>query len=415
MGTPSKALTDMAVKSAAPGRYADKHPDGKGLYLLVRDTGSRSWLLRVMVDGKRRDYGLGGYPATSLAKARETAKAWREIAKSGRDPSIVAAQLKREQEARDNRANRTFRDAAEALIEMKAPGWKNDKHKAQWSYSLREFVYPRIGNEPVDKIDAEMIAQTLIPIWLRLPETARRVRQRIGSVLEYAHALKWRSAPAPMLAVQTILPKQPKDEGHFAAVPFEDAPAVMAKLRAEAGTIGRTALEFTILTAARSGEVRGARWNEIDLEARTWTVPASRMKAKKEHVVPLSDRAIELLLSVKALAGKPDTLIFPGLRDKPMSDMTMSKAQRALAPGTTVHGWRSTFRDWVSESTSFAGEVAEMALAHTISNKVEAAYRRGNLQHKRRELMDAWSSYLSNASDNIVDMEKARAAKESAA
>lgn len=404
-------LTDIGVRKAKPGRYAD----GEGLYLLVRDTGSRSWLLRVMVDGKRRDYGLGGYPATSLADARDIAKEWRKVAKSGRDPAIVAAQQRRADEISKARDTRTFRDAAESYINAKTPGWKNAKHAAQWRYTMTEFVYPKIGNEFVDNVDAAMIAATLIPIWLKLPETARRVRQRIGAILEHAVALQWRSMPAPMAGLKTLLPDQPKDEGHFAAVPFEDAPAVMAKLRAEAGTIGRTALEFTILTAARSGEVRGARWNEIDLEARTWTVPASRMKAKREHVVPLSDRAIELLLSVKALAGKPDALIFPGLRDKPMSDMTLSKAQRALAPGTTVHGWRSTFRDWVSESTSFAGEVAEMALAHTISNKVEAAYRRGNLQNKRRELMDAWSSYLSNASDNIVDMEKARAAKESAA
>lgn len=405
------SLTALQVKNAKPGRHAD----GKGLYLLVRDTGSRSWLLRVMVDGHRRDYGLGSAADLSLADARDKAAEWRAIAKTGRDPSMVKRAEERAKAREEAKASRTFKDAAADFMTAHGPSWGNPKHKGQWEYTLREFAYPKIGNEPVNDIDAPMIVDALMPIWLKLPETARRVRQRIGAVLDYAHARNWRDREAPMRAVLKALPKQTAQKQHFAAVPYADAPGVVAQLRAAEHTIGRAALEFAILTAARSGEVRGATWKEVDLEALTWTIPAERMKARKAHIVPLTPRAVEVLQSVKAMAGEPDALVFPGLRGKPLSDATMGKAQRLLASGTTVHGWRSCFRDWVAETTNFSGELAEMALAHTVASKVEKAYRRGNLLERRRELMNAWAAYLAGQSAAVVSMDYARRAKESAA
>lgn len=391
-------LTALQVKNAKPGRHAD----GAGLYLLVRDTGSRSWLLRVMVAGKRRDFGLGSVAELSLASAREKADEWRAIAKEGRDPSMVKRAEVRAQAREDAKASRTFEAAAAEFMAAHSPSWRNEKHKAQWTYTLREFAYPKIGAEPVNEIDAPMIVDTLMPIWQRLPETARRLRQRIGAVLDYAHARNWRDREAPMRAVLKAMPKQTSQKQHFAAVPYPDAPTVIAALRKADATVGRAALEFTILTAARSGEARGARWSEVDLEAKTWTIPAERMKAKRAHIVPLTSQAIALLENLKPLAKAADGLIFPGLRAKPLSDMTMSKVQRALAPGTTVHGWRSCFRDWVAETTNFSGELAEMALAHSVASKVEKAYRRGNLLERRRELMDAWAWYLDGKSATVL-------------
>lgn len=408
-------LTPISVRNAKPGRHAD----GNGLYLIVRDTGSRQWLLRVVVPdlnggkGKRQDFGLGSAADVSLADARKKAAQWREWAKAGRDPRVAQRVADKERADQDAVYDRTFKWVAERAHEAMRPSWRNAKHSDQWISTLATYAFPKIGSEPVETIDGPAIVNLLSPIWLSKPETARRVRQRVAAVLDYAHGQGWRSTAAPMRSIMAgkALAKQPKGKEHHEAVAYADAPATIATLRAKPETVGRLALEFAIVTATRSGEVRGATWGEVDLENALWTIPAERMKAKREHVVPLAPRAMELLAAAAAYrkSSKPDAAIFPGAAQKAISDMTMLKAVRDVAPGTTVHGWRSTFRDWIAECTNFDGEVAEMALAHTISNKVEKAYRRGNLLEKRRAMMAAWDAYLSGESmGNVVILDSRR-------
>ena len=390
-------LTVLGVKAAKlPGRYQD----GDGLMLLVKPTGARSWLLRIQVDGNRRDFGLGSANHVALADAREKADEVRKLYKSGVDP----VEAKRAAKVAKIIIP-TFRKAAEIAHNEHKGGWRNEKHKAQWISSLTAYAFPTIGDTPIDKIDGPMIRDLLLPIWLEKPETARRVRQRVGAVLDWAHAKGYRATEAPMRSIGKGLPRQPKKDGHFAALPYSDAPALMTKL-AETESVGRLALRFLILTAARSGEVRGATWEEIDFGNGVWTVPAERMKAGKAHMVPLSARALAVLEDAKkARKGKAGEPIFPGMRQKAMSDMTLAKVLRtAGAVDATVHGFRSSFRDWAAECTATAGDVVEAALAHTIANRVEAAYRRTNYLEKRRLLMDAWASYLAETAANVVRM-----------
>jgi integrase len=389
-------LTVLSVKAATkPGRYQD----GEGLILLVKPTGARSWLLRVQVDGKRRDFGLGSAADVSLAKARTDADTLRALAKSGVDP--VAAK-KAEKAAKLGIP--TFRVAANTVHGEHKAGWKNAKHEAQWLSSLAAYAFPIIGDVRVDQVDSAAIRDLLMPIWIEKPETARRVRQRVVAVLDWAHSKGYRPTEAPMRSINKGLPRQPKNDGHFAALPYFEVPAVLAKL-AENESVGRLALRLVILTATRSGEVRGATWAEIDLEAALWTIPADRMKAGKEHVVPLSQSALEVLKQAEKLRVATDDseVVFPGWKRKPMSDMTMAKALRIAGGGkATVHGFRSSFRDWAAETTGTPGDVVEAALAHSIKNKVEAAYRRTNYLEKRRLLMDAWASYLSETPANVM-------------
>ena len=389
-------LTALEVRAATnPGRYQD----GDGLILLVKSKTARSWLLRVQVDGKRRDFGLGSATDLTLAEAREKADSLRKLAKSGVDP--VAAK-KAAQVAQV--AVPTFKQAATTVHEEQMAGWRNGKHQAQWLATLNLYVFPAIGELPVDKVDSAAVRDLLLPIWLEIPETARRVRQRIGSVLDWAHAKGFRPAEAPMRSISKGLPRQPRKDGHFASLPYDEAPAMMAKL-SEADTVGRLALRFLILTAARSGEVRGATWNEFDLQAATWTIPAARMKAGKAHTIPLSPSALAVLekASEYRISTKREDVVFPGWKRKPMSDVTMAKVLRTAGGGkSTVHGFRSSFRDWAAEMTGIPGEVVEAALAHSIANKVEAAYRRTNYLEKRRPLMDAWASYLAETPANVV-------------
>lgn len=377
-------LTALKVKAL---KEVGRHPDGDGLYLWIKETGARSWILRIQVDGKRRDFGLGSEKETSLAEARERAAEKRKQYRSGVDP--VAAK-------RERKVIPTFAEAAKrAHAEFKG-GWRNGKHQAQWLSTLTTYAFPTLGALPVDKIEAGAIIAALQPIWLTTPETARRVKQRIGAVLDWAYSQGFRPAEAPMRAISKGLKQQPKKDGHFAALPFSDAPALIAKL-SEVETVGRFALRFTILTAARSGEVRGATWGEIDMDAALWTVPASRMKAGREHVVPLSAAALAVLEQAK---GKrevgPADLVFAGNRSKPLSDMTLSKVLKtATTQRATVHGFRSGFRDWAAEEqTSVSDAVVEAALAHTDPNKVQAAYRRTNYLEQRKALMQSWADYL---------------------
>lgn len=377
-------LTALKIKNAKQGRYAD----GNGLYLLVSPTGSKSWVLRIQVDGKRHDYGLGSLSdVKTLSEAREKAQEWRKLAKAGYNPSA---------EAKRQRASKTtFEDAAQTYYEERKSSWKNGKHRDQWINTLRTYAYPSLGKLSVDSIDAHDIAQALLPIWAGKGETARRVKQRIGSVLDYSNAKGWRASEAPMRAVGTLLKgiKQPKQK-NFAAMPYKQVPSLMKKLNNAGETLGRLALQFLILTAARSGEVRGALWKEIDLDKKLWTIPASRMKMGQEHKVPLSHAAIALLEKAKAHSVvKPDGLVFPGLKRKPLSDMTLSKVLKTNGgEGFTVHGFRSSFKDWASEA-SYPSEWSEAALAHTVANRVEAAYRRTTFLEQRITLMTDWSKF----------------------
>lgn len=388
-------LTAVQVKSARPGRHAD----GKGLYLLVKPSGAKSWVLRVQVSGRRRDFGLGSLDIVSLTEARDKAQACRKMAKEGLDPAL--------ERKKANRLVPTFREAAESYHAAVKGSWRNGKHADQWLATLEAHAFPTIGSTRVDHVDAPMVQSVLLPIWLTLPETARRVRQRVGSVLDYAHGQGWRSTETPRNAVNTLMNriKQPRRGPGFAAIPYAELPVFMSLLRDDQPSVGRLALQFAILTAARSGEVRGATWDEIDFEKEQWNIPAGRMKAGVAHSVPLSPLALELLRTIKELTGgRPGRPIFPGLKGKPLSDATLGKVLRvAGGVGYTVHGMRSAFRDWVAEQTTFPGDWAEAALAHTPPNKVEAAYKRTTFLEQRRKLMAAWADYLTEVS-NVVQL-----------
>lgn len=385
-------LTAKHVLNAKPGR----HRDDKGLYLLVSPTGAKSWVLRVVVNDRRRDFGLGSADLVTLSEARDKALSGRRMAKAGVDPSLewkkAAATVP------------TFEQAARAFHGIVKDSWRNGKHGDQWLSTMEVHTFPLIGSRRVDLIDVPAIQSVLLPIWLTIPETARRVRQRINAVLDYAHGQGWRAGETPRNAVNSLLKsiKQAKG-GNFAAMPYADLPGFMGKLRTGEASIGRLALRFTILTAARSGEVRGAVWDEVDLDAGLWSIPAERMKAGEAHSVPLSPAAVAILREVQGFAfGRPGEPIFPGLRGKPLSDATLAKVLRvAGADAATVHGMRSAFRDWVAEQTSFPGDWAEAALAHTIANKTEASYRRAKYLDQRRKMMDAWADYLAGAA-NVV-------------
>jgi integrase len=388
-------LTPLFIKSAKAGRYAD----GGGLYLLVKPTGAKSFVLRVQVDGKRRDFGLGSGTA-SLTDVRAKAKRYKDWALAGVDPV--------HEERKSRQLVPTFKEAAVECHEQMKVGWKNPKHQAQWLSTMESYVFPAFGSRLVSAIDSPMIVKALTPIWLTVPETARRVKQRIGVVLDYAHSMGWRETDAPMRAVGRALPRQTGTKGHFPAMPYTDVPAYMTALRDAETTVGRLALRFLILTAARSGEVRGATWKEVDTDKGLWTIPAVRMKARKVHVVPLSAPAIEILETARKLSdGKPGSIVFPGTRKGPVSDMTISAVMRDGKLPYVPHGFRASFRTWISEQTAFPHEVAEAALAHTIPNKVEAAYRRGDLLEKRRKLMDAWAAYCMGDAAKVVRMMKA--------
>lgn len=389
------ALTPLSVKNAKPGRHAD----GGGLHLLVKDTGARSWVFRYMIRGKSRDIGLGpaGAGATSLADARDLAAALRLKVKAGIDPLA-----EREQEAARalaaaqaaKVAGVTFKDAAEAYIKANKDSWRNAKHKQQWENTLKTYAYPVIGDLPVAEVDTPQVLKVLEPIWREVPETASRLRGRIETVLDSAKArgyrqgenpARWRGHLAQILPVRTKLSR-----GHHKALAYEALPAFIADLR-ERQANAALALEFTILTAARTGEVIGAAWDEVDLEKAIWVIPADRMKAGKEHRVPLSPRAVEILKRARLLSGET---VFTGPAGERLSGMAMSMLLRRMGQDVTVHGFRSAFRDWAAECTGYSHEVAEMALAHTIGSKVERAYRRGDLFDKRRRLMDDWATYV---------------------
>jgi integrase len=373
-------LSATAVKAASrPGRLGD----GDGLFLIVQASGTKSWMCRVQKNGARRDFGLGSASKVSLAHARERAREIRSWMEMGLDPCF---------ERRKAQGIPTFREATAKVLAAHRKTWRNEKHEGQWQRTLETYAFPYLGDVRVSDITGPMIRNVLAEIWLSKPETARRVRQRIGTILDWAYASGHRESEAPMRAISKGLPRQPRKDGHYAAMPFADVPRLMVKLR-ERESFTRHALAFAILTAARSGEVRGAVWSEIDFHSALWTIPKERMKAGREHVVPLPAPAVAILRRCHELRLKSSELIFPGAHG-PLSDMTLTKLLREMKEPFTVHGFRSSFRDWASEMTDVQGEVAEAALAHIVKDKTEAAYRRGNLLEKRRLLMERWSAYL---------------------
>lgn len=409
------ALTPITVKNAGPGRHAD----GAGLYLRVQNGGARSWLFRLLSGGKARDIGLGsaaGPNSLSLQTAREMARDLAARASKGEPIDSKRAKARKVAAEVDaqTKSRRTFREIAESYIELKENGWRNDKHRAQWRATLKAYAYPHFGQLPVSEIGTEEILKALKPIWTAKPETASRVRGRIENIMDAAKVQGLRSGENPARwrgHLDHILPKRTTlSRGHHAAMPYAELPAFMAELSGR-DALAAKALEFTILTAARSGEALGATWGEIDLEAAIWTIPAARMKAGKEHRVPLSKRALSILALVQPLNTIESEIafVFPGSKGKGLSGMAMAMLMRRMGRSETVHGFRSTFRDWAAEQTAVAHEVCEMALAHTIGNKAEAAYRRGDLLDKRRRLIDDWASFCANGcstADNVMPIRR---------
>jgi integrase len=382
-----------------------------GLALQVKATASRSWILRATVGGKRRDIGLGGFPDVTLAQAREKARALREQVRQGVDPvaerRAAIGRLKAEQAAA-----MTFEKAARTYVEAHEASWRNPKHAQQWRSTLEQYAYPVMGSALLRDIELRHVMAVLSPIWQEKTETASRLRGRIERVLDWAtvcghreglNPARWKGHLDKLLARPAKIAKIE----HHAALPVAEVRDFMARLRKAEG-VGARALEFTILTAARSGEVRGATWSEIDLDESVWTVPAERMKAGREHRVPLTPAAVSLLKVLPRMAGTD--YVFVAARGGRLSDMTLTAVLRRMGVDAVPHGFRSTFRDWAAECTNHAREVAEMALAHTIESKVEAAYRRGDLFTKRRRLMEDWADFCAAGSmARLVRLERRRA------
>jgi integrase len=393
MGRGLHKLSAVTVSSRKePGYYAD----GGGLYLRVAPGGSKGWIFRFTRARKTRDAGLGPYPTVSLAKAREQAEQCRRLLASGIDP-IEARKAERAATNGAAEKARTFEQCAKAYIASHEAGWRNDKHRYQWRATLEHYVYPIFGGLAVGDVKTEHVLKALNPIWTVKPETATRVRGRIEVILNAAKAQGLREGENPAAwrgHLDQLLPPTSKVRRveHHAALPYRDVPAFMALLRSETG-ISAKALEFMVLTATRTGETLGARWDEIDLKARMWTIPAHRMKGGRAHRVPLSVRAIAILKEMAEI--RQSEFVFPGGKPgRPLSQMACLMLLRRMEYGhVTAHGFRSSFRDWAAEKTSFSREAAEMALAHAIPNAVEAAYRRGDLLEQRRRLAAEWATF----------------------
>jgi integrase len=386
-----------ALRSAKRGNSSTTmHPDGGGLYLQAKGLTGCSWIFRYERGGKQRYLGLGSAELVSLAEARDKALAARKLLLNGVDP-IEANMAARASAALEAAMGMTFKSCAEAYIDTHKAGWRNAKHADQWGSTLKAYAYPIFGELPVSSIDVGLVMKALEPIWTAKTETASRVRGRIEAVLDWATVRGYRQGNNPARwrgHLDSLLPRRAKVQRveHHAALPYAEMGVFMEALRQQEG-VSALALEFLILTATRTSETIGATWGEFDLDAATWTVPAERIKAGKEHRVPLSPAA---LLIVKRLAqSNAGEFVFPGgKRGRPLSNMALLKLlERMGRADLTVHGFRSSFRDWAAERTNFPREVAEMALAHAVSDKVEAAYRRGDLFQKRRQLMEGWAKF----------------------
>jgi integrase len=392
-------LTALKVaRLAEPGMYAD----GAGLYLQVTGAGAKSWLYRFSLHGRAREMGLGSLAAVSLSDARTAAGDCRRLCQEGVDP-IEARKAQHARARLDAAKALTFSQAAAQYIEANSPAWRNAKHAAQWDSTLKRYVAPVFGSLPVQQIDVALVLKVLEPIWSKKTETAGRVRGRVETILDWAAARGFRSGENPARwrgHLDKLLPKPSKVRAvkHHAALPYDDIAEFMAALTLQPGTAAR-ALEFVILTAARTAEGIGASWPEVSSADATWTIAAGRMKAGKEHRVPLSNRATALLKRMETAPDVSETYVFPGGKSgRPLSNMAMAELLKRMGhDDITVHGFRSTFRDWAAERTNFPNEVVEMALAHAVGDKTEAAYRRGDLFEKRRRLMAEWAKYCSTS------------------
>jgi integrase len=408
----AKALGAVEVKRLVePGLHAVGTV--AGLNLLVKPSGARSWVLRTKIGTRRAELGLGGYPTVTLADAFDAARATLRKIKDGTDPAA-------ERRSSRKTVEWTFKKTALAYIEAHRAGWRNAKHATQWENTLETYAYPVFGDKHVRDVGKGDVLAVIEPIWTTKNETAVRVRSRVELVLAYAVQREYRpEGPNPARwrgNLDMALPAARKvaTVEHFEAVPIDEAHAFMERLKVAAG-MGARALHFAILTASRTGAVRAATWEEIDLAGAVWTVPGSKMKAGRPHRVPLSARAVELLHALPRFdlaEGEPD-LVFPGTKGKPLSDMSLTAVMRRMGITAVPHGFRSTFSDWCAERTATPAEVREMALAHAVGDKTEEAYRRGDLFEKRRQLMDLWAKFLDTppAKGNVVDMSKNRAAR----
>ena len=384
-----RPLTSAFVKSVrhsgrnGPDKYGDQH----GLLLRVMPTGGKQWIWRGTISGKRADLGLGGWPYVSLSSARQSAFDYRKLVREGGDPRSL----------RSKQRAPTFAEAVSTVIGIQEPGWKDGGKSAnQWRSSLRDYAVPRLGKLRVGDISTADVMAVLLPIWNEKPETARRVRQRIGAVMKWAVAQGHRPDNPAGDALGAALPKQSTVKKHHRALPHSEVAGAIARVRASrAHWATVAALEYLILTASRSGEVRKARWDEVDLETPTWTVPANRMKMQREHRVPLSERTLQVLAEAREWADGTG-LVFPSVTGRPQSDNTLSKLLREQGIPAVVHGFRSSFRDWCAECSNAPREVSELALAHVNSDQVEAAYMRTDLFQRRRALMQSWADYLSD-------------------
>ena len=367
-----------------PGRYSD----GGGLHLYISRAGRKSWVHRITIDGRRRDIGLGGFPTVSLASAREKAADNRAAVAAGRDPLAE----------KHAPAMPTFREAARTVHEANKPRWRNARHVASWMQTLERHAMPTLGNMPIERIDRAEVLKVLTPIWTTRPETARRVRQRMRSVFRWGMAHGFMETNPSGEAIDGGLPPMPKVKAHLRALPYREVGSALETVEAsQASMPAKLCFRFLVLTAARSGEARGATWDEIDPEDQVWRIPSERMKAGTEHRVPLSAQALELLGEASALRDEAD-LVFPSpqKRGSAMSDMTLTKILRSvgLAEHATVHGFRSSFKNWTLEQTDTPWAVSEAALAHTLGNSTEQAYARSDLFERRRALMQKWADYL---------------------
>jgi integrase len=408
MRTLNRLSTVKVVKLKRKGMYAD----GGGLYLRVSKSGTRGWIFRFGEDGKLHDMGLGPVHTISLAEAREMATECRKLRLQGIDPVAHRRASVAARKASDAKAI-TFRECAQAYMASHEDAWRNPRHREQWRNSFAMYVYPVLGELSAAAVDTGLVMKVIEPLWKTRTETASRVRGRVEAVLDWAKVRGYRSDENPARwrgHLDHLLPKRSKVRRvqHHPALPYAEVGNFLATLRQQTG-IGARALEFTILTAARTGETTGLTWNEIDLAAKTWTVPAARMKSGREHRVPLSNAAVAVLRAMSEI--RQSDFVFPGMRGG-LSAMAMAMTLRRMGHGDiTAHGFRSTFRDWTAERSTFAREVAEMALAHAIPDAVEAAYRRGDLFEKRRKLMDAWAAYCAKVETDagkVVALARAR-------
>ena len=378
---PDKALSAAFIRSAPPGR----HCDGQGLYLVVQPTGTRSWVQRLVIRGRKRELGLGSTALVSLAEARGRALSNRKLARSGGDPL-----------AEKRRAERmpTFADAAARVIEAKRAGWRSPLHARTWLNSLERHAFPRIGSRPVSEVASADVLEVLTPIWHVKVQTARNVRQRISAVMEWAIAMNLR-ADNPCDRLGPVLGKQNEVVRHMRALPHRDVAAAVATVRAsDAAKAVKLAFEFLVLTVARWGEVRFATWDEMNTAGHVWTIPAARMKVNREHRVPLCGRAVEILDAARRLGDRPGPLVFTNGGGEPMDEKVLRRLLERLRVPAVPHGFRSSFRDWAAEETEHRREVIEAALAHVVGNKVEVAYARSDLFARRRRLMDDWAGYV---------------------